>query len=349
MLYGVLAAVLFGVGVPLSKLLLRDVDPILLAGLLYAGAGISLGLLVLVRRALGARELEARLERRDLPWLAGAVLAGGVAGPILLLVGLERTSAATASLLLNLEVVATGLFALALFRERVGLRTWGAIAAVAAGGALLSLDPSSGWTGSLGALAVVGACFAWGLDNNLTGRISLKDPSRIVAVKGLAAGSFSLALAAGLGRLWPAWSQVLLALLLGAASYGASISLFVQSLRRVGAARTGVLFGLAPFVGAALSLLVFRELPGWAFFVSLGLMAAAAFVLAGERHEHRHVHLDTVHAHAHRHDDGHHAHDHPDGVAAATRHAHAHAHPRLLHSHPHAPDAHHRHPHRKAG
>lgn len=345
MYYGLLAAVLFGMSAPLSKLLLDGIDPIVLAGLLYLGAGASLGFLLLAQRFARIENREAGLEKRDLPWLIGAILAGGVAGPILLLLGLQQTPAATASLLLNFEVVATGLIAFAFFKESVGRRTWIAIAAIAIGGALLSIDASGGWGLSLGAVLVLGACVAWGFDNNFTGRISLKDPKRIVAIKGLAAGAFSLVLGVALGRPLPTLSRTLWALLLGTVSYGASIALFVQSLRRVGAARTGALFGMAPFIGVALSLLMFRQLPQLTFFVALPLMVLAAVLLAREKHEHTHVHAQETHTHSHRHDDAHHDHNHSDGFDDAVSHAHEHAHPDITHSHAHTPDPHHRHVH----
>ena len=344
--YGILAALLFGISAPLSKLLLAAVDPLILAGLLYLGAGVALAVALFVERALGRGSTEARLERRDAPWLVGAILAGGVAGPILLLFGLRLTPAATASLLLNFEVVATGLLAFVLFGEAVGRAAWGAIAAVAVGGALLSLNPSAGWQVAPGALLVLGACVAWGLDNNLTGRISLKDPKRIVAIKGLAAGGFSLLLGVALGRPTPAASRTLFALLLGSVSYGASIALFVRSLRSVGAARTGALFGTAPFVGAALSLAIFRQPPGWTFFAALPLMALAAVVLAREKHDHRHVHRPLTHTHRHRHDDDHHEHEHDINAITPASHVHEHTHPELEHGHPHRPGPHHRHNHR---
>jgi len=326
MRFGILAAVLFGVSAPLSKLLLDGVDPILLAGLLYIGAGASLGLLLLLRRAFRTEDQEAHLEKRDMPWLLGAILAGGIAGPILLLLGLARTPAATTSLLLNFEVVATGLVAFALFRESVGSQTWWAIAAIAIGGALLSLDPSFGWAISPGAVFVLGACVAWGLDNNFTGRISLKDPKRIVAIKGLVAGTFSMTLGLALGRTLPTLSRALWALLLGGVSYGASIALFVQSLRRVGAARTGALFGIAPFVGVALSLLVFRQLPQLTFFLALPFMILATVLLAREKHEHAHLHAGLTHNHKHWHDDDHHQHAHADGNIESQSHVHVHIH-----------------------
>lgn len=347
MVYGILAAVLFGISAPLSKLLLEGIDPIILAGLLYLGAGGAMSALLMLRRLFKSREAEARIERRDVPWLAGATLAGGVLGPILLLLGLQLTHAATASLLLNLEVVATGLIAFLLFRESVGRRAWTAIAAVAVGGALLSVHLTSGFAISPGALLIVGACFAWGFDNNLTGKISLKDPRRIVLVKGVAAGSFSFLLGVVVGRPLPSLIRVFWALALGAASYGASISLFVLSLRRVGAARTGVLFGLAPFVGVALSLAVFRRIPAWPFYVALTLMALAAILLAREKHQHLHTHVATIHTHPHRHDDAHHEHAHTGNLDEAALHVHEHEHGKLEHSHEHKPDPHHRHSHRK--
>ncbi|MFO8034334.1 MAG: EamA family transporter [Candidatus Bipolaricaulota bacterium] len=347
MLYGMLAAVLFGINAPLSKLLLDGVDPIILAGLLYLGAGAAMGVVHGGQRALGVEGAEARLSREDVPWLAGAVLAGGVLGPILLLLGLQLSPAATVSLLLNFEVVATGVVAFMLFGEAVGKRSWTAIAAVTAGGALLSIDPADGWGVSLGSLLVIGACVAWGLDNNLTGRISLKDPKRIVMIKGLAAGGFSLLLGLALGRPLPALAGALWALGLGTVSYGASIVLYVQSLRRVGAARTGAVFGLAPFVGVGLSLLVFVQAPQWPFYGALPLMIVAAVLLARERHAHEHAHAELKHTHGHRHDDGHHQHLHGPGCEDARRHAHEHTHAQLTHSHPHRPDAHHRHGHER--
>lgn len=343
--FGILAAILFGISAPLSKLLLDGVDPIVLAGLLYLGAGMSLGLLLLLSAALGRARREASLEKRDVPWLIGAIVSGGIAGPILLLLGLARTPAATTSLLLNFEVVATGFIAFTLFRESVGKLAWWAIAAVAIGGALLSLDPSGGWGISLGGLLVLGACVAWGFDNNFTSRISLKDPKRIVAIKGLAAGAFSVLLGLSLGRPFPALSPTLWALLLGTVSYGASIALFVQSLRRVGAARTGALFGMAPFIGVTLSLVVFRQVPQLTFFLALPLMILAAVLLAREKHEHDHIHTRLCHTHSHRHDDDHHQHPHENDDTDCQSHAHEHVHETLTHAHPHMPDPHHRHEH----
>ncbi len=351
MAYAVVSALLFGISAPLSKLLLAKVDPIALAGLLYLGAGAFLGILALLSRALtpSSRDRtpshrEAGLERPDLPWLAGAVVAGGVAGPILLLLGLSTTPAATASLFLNFEVVATALIAGALFREAVGWRTWAAVAAVSAGGALLSVDSPAGWGFAPGALLILAACAFWGLDNNLTRQISLRDPKQITTVKGLVAGSFSLGLAVSLGRPLPSYGTVLAALAVGAACYGASIALFVRSLRNLGTARTGAVFAAAPFAGAVLSFTLFPETPRALFYGGALLMVFALVLLLRERHAHRHTHEPIVHTHAHVHDE-HHTHGHATETAEAARHTHVHTHASLEHSHPHSPDAHHRHSH----
>lgn len=341
---GLLAAALFGLSAPLSKLLLADVDPIVLAGLLYLGAGACLAVLALALSLTGRKTNEARLERGDIPWLGGAILVGGVAAPLCLLFGLARTPAATASLLLTLETAATAGLAGLLFREAVGRRTWVAVGLVTAAGVLLSVDPNAAWEFSAGALLIAGACALWGLDNNLTRHVSLRDPTSIVIFKGLGAGAFSLLLALALGSPFPSLGRAGAALGLGAVSYGASIALFVRSLRKLGAARTGALFGTAPFLAAALSVAIFRELPAATTFMALPLIVAASWLLARERHEHAHVHEAIVHAHRHVHD-GHHEHTHSDGVAAEGAHAHEHRHTESEHAHAHRPDAHHRHLH----
>jgi drug/metabolite transporter (DMT)-like permease len=347
---GLLAAALFALSAPLSKLLLSAADPVALAGLLYLGAGGALAALLGLAAARGRRDGEARLERRDLPWLAGAILVGGVAAPIALLFGLSSTPAASASLLLTLEAAATAGWASLLFRESVGRTTWIAVALVTAGSILLALDVRGAWGLAPGSFLVMAACALWGLDNNLTRHVSLRDPKAIVAAKGLGAGGVSLLLAAVLGRPMPSLLHAGLALALGAVSYGASIVLFVRSLRALGAARTGALFGTAPFLAAGISFLIFREPPQAPFYGSVVLMASAAWLLARERHEHVHVHEREVHAHRHAHDE-HHAHSHRPGQEgqeaqeAQGEHAHEHEHERLAHAHPHRPDAHHRHAH----
>jgi drug/metabolite transporter (DMT)-like permease len=345
-LQALLAAVLFGASAPLSKLLLQKIDPIPLAAFLYLGAGIGSWLLFAIQ-SLGSRGrmAEARLSRKDLPWLAGAVLAGGVGAPILLLLGLDRTPASTASLLLNFETVATTAIAVLAFKEAVDRRILWAVGLITLASILLSWTGGA-WGLSLGALAILAACFLWGLDNNFTRHISAKNPLVIVGVKGLGAGSFSLLLSFLLRKPMPAWEIAGLAMLVGAVCYGLSIQLFILALRNLGAARTGALFGVAPFVGTILSLLLWWEMPRALFWMALPVMLLGAWLMLTENHQHAHVHEPFEHVHAHGHPDEHHTHEHlleEPGING--KHAHAHRHDELAHSHPHAPDLHHRHIH----
>ncbi len=340
------AAALFGASAPLAKLLLGEVDPVLLAALLYLGCGIGVGLTKLLQGLSGAADKsEAQISRSDWKWLAGSVFAGGVAAPIILLVSLRSTAASTASLLLNFEGVATTVIAVLIFRESVSKYAVWAIVAVTIASILLSWDASGQWGFSLGALGIIAACVFWGIDNNVTRNISAKDPLTIVLIKGLGAGSFSFVLALILGDQLPLLTSLFGALLLGGISYGLSIVLFIRAMRGLGAARTSALFGTAPLAGVALSLLIFRESLTPFFVLALLLMVAAAIVLLNEQHSHRHVHEPINHDHRHRHDDGHHNHDHPGMTDRSLTHSHVHTHERVEHEHPHLPDIHHRHAH----
>jgi len=347
LLHALGAAVLFGASAPLSKMLLVDIEPVVLAGLLYLGSGFSTGLLRFFRRVSEKEApIEAGLSARDIPWLAGAVIAGGMLAPILLLVGLRSTTAATASLLLNLESVATVLIAGFIFGEAIGRRIWWAIALITLAGITLSLNLTGEWGFSLGALAVIGACALWGLDNNLTRNVSAKDPLTIVVVKGIAAGSFSLVLGLVLGKSLPSLGVIIQALMVGSLCYGVSIALFVLAMRNLGAARTGALFATAPFVGAALSFVLLREQPTSLFFGSLPLMILGAALMLSESHVHHHSHELEGHDHSHSHPDIHHSHYHGSlSPEEARTHAHWHTHPLVVHVHAHAPDLHHRHSH----
>jgi drug/metabolite transporter (DMT)-like permease len=341
------AAILFGASAPLSKILLEDTEPIILAGLLYLGSGVSAVILRFFRLASEKEvPIEADLTSHDIPWLAGAVIAGGILAPILLLLGLQSTPAATASLLLNLESVATVVIASFIFSEAIGKRVWWAMAFITVAGIALSLDLTARWGLSLGALAVISACFLWGLDNNLTRNVSAKDPLSIVAIKGLAAGSFSLLLGFILGNSLPSLSIIAQALLVGSFCYGVSITLFVLAMRSLGAARTGTLFATAPFVGAALSLVILREQPASLFFISLPLMILGVVLMLSESHAHSHPHELDEHDHCHSHPDIHHLHNHDsESLEEALTHSHWHTHPTVVHVHAHTPDLHHRHPH----
>jgi len=337
---GLLAAALFGVSAPISKRLLGDVSPQVLAGLLYLGAGLALTLYRAVRPAT----TEAPLVRADLPRLAAVVAAGGVAGPVLMLLGLQRTSAVTSSLLLNLEAPFTIALAVLVFREHLGRYAAGAMALILAGAAILRLQPGAHRADTPGVLLLAGACAAWALDNNLTQRLSLRDPFALVRVKTLAAGSFNLALGLLLAGRMPSLQITVAALALGSVSYGASVVLDAYALRLVGAAREAAYFATAPFLGALAAMLLTSERPGWAGGIAMAVMAAGVALLLRERHGHRHSHEALDHAHAHVHDE-HHQHAHGPDDPASEPHAHAHHHAPLTHDHAHTPDAHHRHRH----
>lgn len=314
------AAALFGASTPLAKLLLGELHPIALAGLLYAGAFIGLAAYRLCERTLlrsgrGAeRSGELPLERRDLGWLAGAILAGGLAAPILLLLGLARTSGFAASLLLNFEAAATAVLAVAFFGEQAGRSVWGALALMTGGGVLLSWNPGGGRLEPVGPLLVLAAMVGWGLDNNLTRRISEKDAVAIAMIKGLVSGLVSLALAFALGHGFAPGPAALGGLVVGAFGYGLSLVLFIRGLKSLGALRTGALFGSAPFIGALVSVLVLGNRVEWAMAAAGLLMAGAAVLIAREKHVHAHHHPRVVHAHGHAHPEMDHVHGHwPDG------------------------------------
>lgn len=337
---GLLAAALFGVSAPLAKRLLGEVTPQVLAGLLYLGAGLALTLY----RSLRPATTEAPLEGRDLPRLAVLVAAGGVAGPLLMLFGLQRTSAVTGTLLLNLEAPFTIALAVLAFREHLGRYAAGAIALILAGAAILKLGPGSHRADTAGVLLLAGACAAWALDNNVTQRLSLRDPFALVQVKTLAAGSFNLALGLLIAGRLPTPRVAVAALALGSVSYGASVVLDAYALRLVGAAREAAYFATAPFLGALAATLLTDERLGWSDGLAMGVMAAGVALLVRERHGHAHTHEPLDHAHVHVHDE-HHRHAHDPEVPPGEPHAHPHQHAPLTHDHPHTPDAHHRHRH----
>lgn len=354
-----LAAALFGASTPLAKLLVSQLTPALLAGLLYAGSGIGLGTWLLVRAARARRarihdhtvQQVASLGRADAGWLAAAILAGGVAGPLLLLTGLRSMPASSAALLLNLEGVLTALLAWFAFHENFDRRILLGMAAIVGAGILLSWPRTPAHSMSLalapGALAIAGACLCWALDNNLTRKVAASDAVQIAAWKGIVAGGVNLSLAAALGAPWPPLSTALAAGLLGFCGYGLSLVLFVVALRQLGSARTGAYFSAAPFVGAALAIGLLHETTDVRFWLATALMALGLWLHLSERHGHRHQHEPLLHTHEHVHNaaDTHHQHEHDfawDGIGA---HTHRHQHQAIAHTHAHFPDIHHRHRH----
>lgn len=341
MVYALASAALFGASTPLAKLLVGEVQPLALAGLLYLGSGIGLlGWFLLRKRG----ERATNLSRADLPWLAGAILAGGIVGPALLMYGLTRTDGATASLLLNLEAVLTASIAWIVFRENVDRRVFLGMVAIVAGGVVLSWDEMPRAGGLAGPLLIAGACLAWAIDNNLTRRVSGGDAVTIAGLKGLVAGAANLSLALFQGAPLPGTGILASAAAVGLFGYGISLVLFVVALRNLGTARTGAYFSVAPFFGAVLALLVLRESPSTAFWIAAALMALGVWLHLTERHEHEHLHEPMEHTHPHVHDE-HHQHGHGFAWQGDEPHAHPHAHRRMRHSHPHYPDLHHRHDH----
>ena len=333
------AALLFGASTPLAKVLLGETSPWLLAGLLYLGSGIGLAAV----RALQRSE-RAQLAPGEARWLAGAVVSGGVLGPVLLMWGLSGMPASGAALLLNAEAVFTALIAWFVFRENFDRRIALGMALIVAGAAVLSWPGKAGFGAALPALAVIAACLAWGIDNNLTRRVALADARYVAMVKGLAAGITNTGLALLLGASLPALSVVGAAAMLGFLGYGISLVLFVHALRHLGTARTGAYFSTAPFAGAVVALALLHEpvTPGLA--IAAALMAWGVWLHLTERHEHRHAHEPMEHTHEHEHDE-HHRHAHGGAIEPDVRHTHRHRHDRLTHSHPHYPDSHHRHDH----
>lgn len=339
------SAVLFGASTPFAKLLLGTVDPWLMAGLLYIGAGVGLAFVHLLRGVLRLPTIEAPLRRLDVPWLAAVVLFGGVLGPLLLMLGLARSDAAAASLLLNLEGLATMGIAWVVFRENVDRRLLLGAFAILAGAVLLSWQGHANfqWSG----LLIGGACLCWGIDNNLTRKLSSSDPMQIAMIKGLVAGAVNLTLALWLGAAVPPVGTLAAAGIVGFLGYGVSLALFVLGLRHLGAARTGAYFSLAPFVGAVLSVLVLGEPLSLQLLIAGALMGVGLWLHLAERHEHEHLHEPMEHEHRHYHDE-HHQHTHTHADPPGEPHAHWHRHARLVHRHPHYPDLHHRHRHRHA-
>ena len=337
-----LSALLFGASTPLAKLLIGQMDPFMLAGLLYLGAGAGLALIRAARGLSRRLATEAALRRADLPWLALVILSGGILGPVLLLAGLARTDAATASLLLNLEGLATMAIAWLVFRENVDRRLLIGAAAILAGAVLLSWQGAARIDGGAGLIAL--ACLCWGIDNNLTRKLSAADPVQIAMVKGLVAGGVNLGLALAQGASLPMPGLVAAAGLVGFAGYGASIALFVLALRHLGAARTGAYFSVAPFVGAVLAVGLLAEPVTGGLLVAAALMGLGIWLHLTERHEHDHVHEALEHAHRHVHD-LHHQHAHRPGDPPGEPHSHWHRHEPMTHRHLHYPDLHHRHGH----
>jgi drug/metabolite transporter (DMT)-like permease len=337
------AAALFGLSTPVAKTLVGEMPPLLLAGLLYLGSGLGLAIVLILRTVIGGRASVVRPRGTGVLWLLAATVFGGVIGPFLLMYGLRVTDAASASLILNLEGVFTSLLAWFAFKENFDRRIALGMACIVAGGAVLSFGSALRTAGIVGPLAIAGACLAWAIDNNLTRKVSVNDAMLIACVKGLIAGSASVALALGFGARMPAAATSLRAALIGFVGYGLSLTLFVVALRNLGTARTGAYFSLAPFIGASLAVALGAPLSATLAIAAL-FMGGGVWLHLTETHVHRHRHSRLQHEHSHVHD-AHHRHHHDPEWHGQEPHSHVHVHEPVEHSHAHYPDVHHRHDH----
>ena len=338
------SAALFGASTPLSKLMLGGTDPQLLAGMLYLGAGLGLAIVHVIRTAVGLPASEAPLRQPDIPWLAAIIFFGGILGPLLLMLGLAKTDAASGALLLNLEGLATMAIAWLAFHENVDRRLLLGALAILAGASLLSWN-GVGSTLHSGAILIAGACLAWGIDNNLTRKLSSADPVLIAMTKGLVAGAINFSFAVVLrGAALPTAGTMAVAAFVGLLGIGVSLVLFIFALRHLGTARTGAYFSLAPFIGAVIAIALLHDPLTLTLMVSGTLMAFGLWIHLAEQHDHEHAHEEFEHEHSHTHD-AHHQHPHDEPVPAP--HSHWHGHAPLVHTHAHYPDLHHRHRHRQ--
>lgn len=340
--FAIAAAVLFGASTPLAKLLVGDVSPVLLGGLLYLGSGVGLGLFRILRDR-GWKS--SGLQSGEWPWLLGAIFFGGVLGPVALMYGLTTASGSAASLMLNLESVLTAVLAWVVFKENADRRIVLGMVAIVAGGLVLSWQPGGTGSSSLVGLAAISmACLCWAIDNNLTRKVSASDSVFIASTKGLLAGLVNCTLALGMGASLTELQTSLLAMTVGLLGYGISLVFFVLALRGLGTARTGAYFSSAPFIGSAVSLLLLGETATASFWIASALMGLGVWLHLTETHEHEHTHEPLEHSHAHTHDE-HHQHQHDVGIEMTEPHVHWHRHATITHKHPHYPDIYHQHSH----
>lgn len=341
-LLATLSAVLFGISPVLCKIVIGEMSPALLAGLLYLGSGLGLQILLLFQRKNPLRELR-RLSPQHRIKLLGAVVSGGVIAPLCLTYGIKYGNASEVTLLLNLETVATTVIAWLIFKEYIGARVWIGKALILVAAVIVIVKSEGGFDLSLSGILVVLACIFWGIDNNLTRDVEELSSTVLASVKGLAAGIFTILLALLFSSGAATYVQICGSLLIGALSYGLSLVLFVEALRKIGSARTATFFAIGPFVGTLMSIALLGERPSGSYWFAVSLMLAGVFLLYNEIHRHLHTHAPLTHNHKHRHDE-HHQHEH-EGATPKTVHEHSHVHGVITHSHGHWPDIHHRHSH----
>ncbi|MDR2888560.1 MAG: EamA family transporter [Lachnospiraceae bacterium] len=340
-LYAIFAAACYGVSSPLSKVLLKELPPTLIAAFLYLGAGLGMAILNLFRKTKRTKHKEAKITKKELPYIFG-MIALDIAAPIALMFGLTMTTPANASLLNNFEIVATAVIALLIFKETVGRRMWVAITLITLSCVILSFDDISSLSFSLGSVLVLIACVFWGFENNCTRMLSLNDPLQIVVVKGFGSGIGALIIALAIREYSKNVPYIVLALLLGFFAYGLSIYFYILAQRELGAARTSIFYAIAPFIGVGLSFIFFNQPLSVSFVIAIVVMVIGAYFAASEKHHHEHTHEFIEHEHRHSHSDEHHNHTHNNPVK---EHSHLHTHEKLQHDHLHTPDMHHTHTH----
>ena len=339
----ILAAILYGISAPFSKLLLREIPPTLMAALLYLGAGFGMVCISIFNIVLKKEQVEAKITTKDSPYIVGMILLD-IAAPILLMIGLTMTTSSNASLLNNFEIVATSLIALFVFKESIGKSMWLAISLITISSVILSVNDFSSFSFSAGSIFVLLACLSWGFENNCTRMLSIRNPRQIVIIKGFGSGLGALLISFILKEYSNNWLYILFALLLGFFAYGLSIFFYIKAQRNLGAARTSTFYAAAPFIGVIISWIVLRESITETFLIALAIMLVGAYFAVSENHKHAHVHMIGTHEHRHSHNDGHHNHHHKYEVAG--EHSHSHTHDALEHKHAHMPDVHHRHKHK---
>lgn len=338
----ILAAALFGISAPASKLLLVEIPPALMASLLYLGAGFGMSAINILKRLSKTKQIEAKMTKKEMPYIIGMIILD-VAAPVFLMIGLTMTTSANASLLNNFEIVATSLIALLIFKEAIGQRMWIAISLITLSSIILSVEDLSSISFSIGSIFVLFACLCWGFENNCTRMLSLKDPLQIVVVKGLGSGVGALIIALALKQYSINLLYLSMALLLGFVAYGLSIYFYILAQRELGASRTSAYYAVAPFIGLLLSVIIFGQQITLSFIIALVLMIIGAYLAGVEHHKHFHVHEERTHEHRHNHNDNHHIHTHDYKVEG--EHSHVHTHEKTEHMHKHTPDMHHAHTH----
>lgn len=332
------AAMLFGAGTPIAKLFLDAVDPWMLAGLFYLGSGLGLTFYRFIKKAPSVR-----LPKNETLWFAGAIMSGGIIAPVLFMFGLTAIPASGVSLLLNTESMFTALLAWFAFKENFDKRIALGMVAILAGAIILSVPSEVLFTALLPTLFILSACFAWGLDNNLTRKVSLTDATWIASVKGWSSGTVNLTLAYILGASLPSLPNIAGSMLVGFLAYGVSLTLFVVGLRHLGTARTSAYFSIAPFFGATLALLM-GEPVTTPLIIATILMAIGIWLHLTEQHQHSHTHEAMIHSHEHIHDE-HHGPSHNHPIKPDAKRPNLHVHKPMTHTHVHFPDVHHRHDH----